>query len=223
MISMTTQSKSEKEANVLEQFEYQILNFAKQEMTQDAAHDISHIKRVVKTAKSLCAQEQADLEVVLPAAYLHDCFTFPKNHPERATSSKIAADKAIAFLRSINYPAHHLDAIHHAIVTHSYSANITPETIEAQIVQDADRLDSLGAIGIARCLFVGQSFDAELYNREDPFAEVRDLDDKHFSVDHFYVKLFKLAQTMNTESAKQEAERRSNYMRGFLDQLASEV
>lgn len=223
MISMTTQYQSEKEANVLEQFEHQMLNFAKQEMTQDAAHDISHIKRVVKTAKSLCAQEQAELEVVLPAAYLHDCFTFPKNHPERATSSKVAADKAIAFLKSIDYPAHHLDAIHHAIVTHSYSANITPETIEAQIVQDADRLDSLGAIGIARCLFVGQSFDAELYNHEDPFAEERDLDDKHFSVDHFYVKLFKLAQTMNTESAKQEAERRTNYMRGFLDQLASEV
>lgn len=223
MISMTTQSELEKEPNVIEQFEDQILNYAKQEMTQDAAHDISHIKRVVKTAKSLCAQEQAELEVVLPAAYLHDCFTFPKNHPERATSSKVAADKAIAFLQSIDYPAHHLDAIHHAIVTHSYSASITPETVEAQIVQDADRLDSLGAIGIARCLFVGQSFDAELYNHEDPFAEERDLDDKHFSVDHFYVKLFKLAQTMNTESAKQEAERRTNYMRGFLDQLASEV
>ena len=136
MISMTTQYQSEKEPNVLEQFEYQMLNFAKQEMTQDAAHDISHIKRVVKTAKSLCAQEQAELEVVLPAAYLHDCFTYPKNHPERATSSKVAADKAIAFLKSIDYPAHHLDAIHHAIVTHSYSANITPETVEAQIVQD---------------------------------------------------------------------------------------
>nr|WP_275660618.1 HD domain-containing protein [Vibrio chagasii] len=192
-------------------------------MTQDAAHDISHIKRVVKTAKALCDQEQAKLEVVLPAAYLHDCFTFPKNHPDRAQSSTMAADKAISFLKSIDYPTSYLDEIHHAIVTHSYSANITPETLEAQIVQDADRLDSLGAIGIARCLYVGQSFNAELYNHEDPFAEHRDLDDKHYSVDHFYVKLFKLAETMNTESAKLEANKRTDYMRGFLEQLGAEV
>ena len=206
-----------------EKFEEQLLDFAQQEMTQDAAHDISHIKRVVKTAKALCAQEQAKLEVVLPAAYLHDCFTFPKNHPDRAQSSKMAADKAIAFLKSIDYPTSYLDEIHHAIVTHSYSANITPETLEAQIVQDADRLDSLGAIGIARCLYVGQSFNAELYNHEDPFANQRDLDDKHYSVDHFYVKLFKLAETMNTESAKLEANKRTDYMRGFLAQLGAEV
>ncbi|MGI9889746.1 HD domain-containing protein [Vibrio chagasii] len=206
-----------------EKFEDQLLDFAQQEMTQDAAHDISHIKRVVKTAKALCAQEQAKLEVVLPAAYLHDCFTFPKNHPDRAQSSKMAADKAIAFLKSIDYPTSYLDEIHHAIVTHSYSANIIPETLEAQIVQDADRLDSLGAIGIARCLYVGQSFNAELYNHEDPFANQRDLDDKHYSVDHFYVKLFKLAETMNTKSAKLEANKRTDYMRGFLEQLGAEV
>ncbi|CAH6832112.1 HD domain-containing protein [Vibrio chagasii] len=206
-----------------EKFEDQLLEFAQQEMTQDAAHDISHIKRVVKTAKALCDQEQAKLEVVLPAAYLHDCFTFPKNHPDRAQSSTMAADKAISFLKSIDYPTSYLDEIHHAIVTHSYSANITPETLEAQIVQDADRLDSLGAIGIARCLYVGQSFNAELYNHEDPFAEHRDLDDKHYSVDHFYVKLSKLAETMNTESAKLEANKRTDYMRGFLEQLGAEV
>ncbi|MGF1823309.1 HD domain-containing protein [Vibrio splendidus] len=208
---------------MIEKLEIQLLDFAQQEMTQDAAHDISHIKRVVKTAKTLCTQEQAKLEVVLPAAYLHDCFTFPKNHPDRAKSSQMAADKAISFLKSIEYPVSYLDEIHHAIVTHSYSANITPETLEAQIVQDADRLDSLGAIGIARCLYVGQSFNAELYNHEDPFAEHRDLDDKHYSVDHFYVKLFKLAETMNTESAKLEANKRTDYMRGFLEQLGSEV
>ena len=208
---------------MIERFESQLLDFAQQEMTQDAAHDISHIKRVVKAAKALCTQEQAKLEVVLPAAYLHDCFTFPKNHPDRAQSSQMAADKAISFLKSIDYPVPYLDEIHHAIVTHSYSANITPETIEAQIVQDADRLDSLGAIGIARRLYVGQSFNAELYKHEDPFAEHRDLDDKHYSVDHFYVKLFKLAETMNTESAKLEANKRTDYMRGFLEQVGAEV
>ncbi|WP_174329868.1 HD domain-containing protein, partial [Vibrio tubiashii] len=63
-----------------------MFEFIEKEMIQDPAHDINHVKRVVKTARNLCAQENAKLEVVLPAAYLHDCFTFAKNHPERSKS-----------------------------------------------------------------------------------------------------------------------------------------
>ncbi|WP_171320956.1 HD domain-containing protein [Vibrio tubiashii] len=200
-----------------------MFEFIEKEMIQDPAHDINHVKRVVKTARNLCAQENAKLEVVLPAAYLHDCFTFAKNHPERSKSSVVAADKAIAFLTSIRYPAKYLDAIHHAIVAHSYSANITPQTLEAQIVQDADRLDALGAVGIARCLQVSTNFGASLYNSVDPFCENREYDDKNYTVDHFYNKLFKLEQMMNTDAAKTEARIRTQYMRAYLSQLASEI
>ncbi|MCG9580074.1 HD domain-containing protein [Vibrio tubiashii] len=200
-----------------------MFEFIEKEMIQDPAHDINHVKRVVKTARNLCAQENAKLEVVLPAAYLHDCFTFAKNHPERSKSSVVAADKAIVFLTSIRYPAQYLGAIHHAIVTHSYSANITPQTLEAQIVQDADRLDALGAIGIARCLQVSTNFGASIYNSDDPFCENREFDDKNYTVDHFYNKLFKLEQMMNTDAAKTEARIRTQYMRTYLAQLASEI
>jgi len=208
---------------VIEKYESALRAFAEQEMVEDPAHDLSHVLRVVKTAKALCQREQAKLAIVLPAAYLHDCFSFAKNHPDRKQSSKRAADKAVEFLNSIDYPAAYLDEIHHAIAAHSYSANIKPQTLEAQIVQDADRLDALGAIGIARCLQVGSSFGIPLYNQHDSFCQQRTPDDRNYTIDHFYVKLFSLADTMNTASAKAEGEQRTTFMRQYLQQLATEV
>ncbi|GAJ74967.1 metal-dependent phosphohydrolase [Vibrio sp. JCM 18905] len=194
-----------------------------QEMQVDAAHDISHVQRVVNTAKKLAMEEGADLSIVLPAAYLHDCFTYPKDHPNRKQSSIIAAKKAVAFLESIDYPQQYHDAIAHAIEAHSFSANIRPNTLEAKVVQDADRLDALGAIGITRCIQVSTEFDAQLYDDKDIFAQQRELDDKQFTLDHFQTKLFKIAETMNTESAKLEANKRKAFMQTYLEQLHDEV
>ncbi|HHC6528558.1 TPA: HD domain-containing protein [Vibrio parahaemolyticus] len=207
----------------LSQFELLFLEFMQQEMQVDAAHDIEHVKRVVKTAKQLCDEENADIAIVLPAAYLHDCFTYPKDHPNRKQSSAIAAKKAIAYLESIQYPQHYHDAIAHAIEAHSFSANIRPNTLEAQIVQDADRLDALGAIGVTRCIQVSTHFNAQLYNDNDMFAKERELNDKQFTVDHFQTKLFKIVDTMNTESAKLEANKRKAFMQTYLKQLHDEV
>ncbi|EJB1795131.1 HD domain-containing protein [Vibrio parahaemolyticus] len=207
----------------LSQFEPLFLEFMQQEMQVDTAHDIEHVKRVVKTAKQLCDEENADIAIVLPAAYLHDCFTYPKDHPNRKQSSAIAAKKAIAYLESIQYPQHYHDAIAHAIEAHSFSANIRPNTLEAQIVQDADRLDALGAIGVTRCIQVSTQFNAQLYNDNDMFAKERELNDKQFTVDHFQTKLFKIVDTMNTESAKLEANKRKAFMQTYLKQLHDEV
>ncbi|HCE3707293.1 HD domain-containing protein [Vibrio parahaemolyticus] len=207
----------------LSQFEPLFLEFMQQEMQVDAAHDIEHVKRVVKTAKQLCDEENADIAIVLPAAYLHDCFTYPKDHPNRKQSSAIAAKKAIAYLESIQYPQHYHDAIAHAIEAHSFSANIRPNTLEAKIVQDADRLDALGAIGVTRCIQVSTHFNAQLYNDNDMFAKERELNDKQFTVDHFQTKLFKIVDTMNTESAKLEANKRKAFMQTYLKQLYDEV
>ncbi|HHY0480687.1 HD domain-containing protein [Vibrio parahaemolyticus] len=207
----------------LSQFEPLFLEFMQQEMQVDAAHDIEHVKRVVKTAKQLCDEENADIAIVLPAAYLHDCFTYPKDHPNRKQSSAIAAKKAIAYLENIQYPQHYHDAIAHAIEAHSFSANIRPNTLEAQIVQDADRLDALGAIGVTRCIQVSTHFNAQLYNDNDMFAKERELNDKQFTVDHFQTKLFKIVDTMNTESAKLEANKRKAFMQTYLKQLHDEV
>ncbi|WP_321403657.1 HD domain-containing protein [Maridesulfovibrio sp.] len=208
---------------MLDKYKSKFESYIRSEMVQDSAHDINHVRRVVKTAKELCDKEEAKLEVVLPAAYLHDCFTFPKNHPERVSSSRVAAEKAEAFLLSIYYPKEYLEEIKHAIVAHSFSAGVKPNTVEAQIVQDADRLDALGAIGISRCIQVSSSFGASLYHSEDPYAESRALDDKTYALDHFQVKLFKLADQMNTASAKREAKKRVKFMELYIEQLATEM
>ncbi|MBN3562094.1 HD domain-containing protein [Aliamphritea spongicola] len=204
-------------------FEAQFATFIQAEMTTDTAHDFNHVLRVVKTARQLCAAEQAQAEVVMPAAWLHDCFTYPKDHPQRRLSSQQAADKACRFLQEIGYPQVWHDAIHHAIVAHSFSAGIPAETLEAQIVQDADRLDSLGAVGIVRTLQVGTGLQRALYQPDDPFCESRAPDDSQFTLDHFYTKLLRLADTMNTAAARAEARRRTDYMEGFLQQLHSEI
>jgi uncharacterized protein len=208
---------------VQENIELQLLSFIKNEMVQDPAHDISHVQRVVQTAKKLCELEGGSLDIVLPAAYLHDCFSFPKNHPDRATSSEVAADKAAKFLVSIDYPRQYIEPIKHAIVAHSFSAGVKATTLEAQIVQDADRLDALGAIGISRCIQVSASFGASLYDANDPFSENRPLNDKAYTLDHFQVKLFKLAAEMNTLAAKSEAAIRVKFMKLYIEQLSTEM
>ena len=90
---------------MVEHYEHQFKGFIEAEMKQDLAHEVNHVFRVVKAAKWLCEVERANLEVILPAAYLHDCFSFPKNHPDRAKSSTVAAEKALDFLVSIDYPS----------------------------------------------------------------------------------------------------------------------
>jgi uncharacterized protein len=208
---------------VIEKYENQFANFIQSEMQQDFAHDLNHVLRVVKTAKSLCKREEAKLEVILPAAYLHDCFSFSKTHSDKAKSSQFAADKALAFLGSIEYPREYFHAISHAIVAHSFSANVQPKTLEAKIVQDADRLDALGAIGIARSIQVGTKLGVIFYNDEDPFCSHRKPNDRVHTIDHFYTKLLKLTGTMNTASAKIEAEKRTVFMKAYLEQLSTEI
>lgn len=189
----------------------------------DPAHDLAHIRRVVATAKHLSESEGANLEVVLPAAWLHDCVAIPKSSERRVHASRDAARKANAFLSDAGYPSEHLPAIRHAIEAHSYSAGIPPETMEAKVVQDADRLDALGAIGIARCFMVGALLGPPLYDPDDPFSEDRPPDDRAYILDHFYTKLLTLAGTLHTEAGRAEAERRIAFMRTYLDQLRGEV
>ncbi|MFL5800861.1 MAG: HD domain-containing protein [Roseiflexaceae bacterium] len=192
-------------------------------LTHDAAHDLEHIRRVVATAKALARAEQADLAVVIPAAWLHDCVIVPKDSPLRSQASGLAAQAALGFLRTSGYPESHLDAIHHAIEAHSFSANIPPRGCAAQVVQDADRLDALGAIGVARCLMLGGAIGRRLYDPHEPFPIARALDDAINTVDHFYLKLLRLADTMTTPAGRAEAQRRTVFMCQFLEQLRSEI
>jgi len=208
---------------LLDKYEPLFAGFIKEEMQTDLAHDFNHVLRVVKAAKKLSLHENAVLEIVVPAAWLHDCFSFPKNHNNRKSSSVYAADKALRFLAELNYPEQYFQPIHHAIVAHSYSANIKPITLEAKIVQDADRLDALGAIGVTRCIQVSAGLDRPLYHANDPFCQSRTPDDSKYTIDHFYKKLLSIKDSVHTDAAKAEANKRTLFMKEFLTQLNLEI
>ena len=204
-------------------WEPRIVRFISEQPGGDPGHGLVHLKRVVGTAIGLAAAEGARMDIVLPAAWLHDCVHVAKDSPDRKHASRLAAAHASEFLERIGYPAACLPGIRHAIESHSYSAGIPPTTVEAKIVQDADRLDALGAIGIARCIAVGAALGRSLYQPDDPFCERRTADDSGASVDHFYTKLLKLAGTMQTPAGRFEAERRTEFLRAFIAQLRSEI
>jgi uncharacterized protein len=189
----------------------------------DVAHDLEHTRRVVKNGLAIAAAEGGMLEVVVPAAWLHDCVVLAKDSDKRALASQLAAKKATAFLKKVGYPAEYLAGIAQAIEAHSFSANIPPQTLEARIVQDADRLDALGAIGIARCLMLGGALGKSLYNVQEPLPLLRAPDESQYVVDHFYEKLLQLEETMTTETGRQEAARRTAFMREYLAHLDHEA
>ena len=188
----------------------------------DGSHDLEHFKRVWHMSRSF-AGEEADLLVILAASFFHDIVSYPQNHPDRSKSSVDAGIKAREILLKMNFPAEKLDGIVHAIEAHSFSANIETKSIEAMAVQDADRMESLGCIGLARTFYVSGLMKGGLFNSSDPFAENRELDDKNFAVDHFQTKLLKLESTMKTDKGRLLAKKRSNFLRFFLEELKEEL
>ena len=193
-------------------------------MAGDSAHDLAHVARVVHTARQLAAAEGADLAVVAPAAWLHDCVTVPKDSSDRARASRLAAEVGGAWLRSEGFPASRVPAVEHAVAAHSWSAGIAPETPEAAVVQDADRLDALGAVGVARLYATAGAMGSALAHPDDPLADSgRALDDRRWATDHVWVKLLGLPATMRTAAGRAEAERRAAFLEAFLGQLRSEI
>jgi uncharacterized protein len=189
----------------------------------DGAHDTNHLERVWRTAQELLASHpEADALVVMAACYLHDLVNLPKNDPERDQASRRSAQLARHQLAWMGFPAERLDGVAHAIETHSFSAGLTPETIEAKIVQDADRLDGLGAVGLARMFYTAGRMGCALAHGEDPLAEGRALDDKAFSLDHIPAKLAKLPSMMQTDAGRRLGERRLESLLAFRTAFAAE-
>lgn len=209
----------------LEKLTQRCQTFLREQSESDPAHDVGHVHRVVMWAEQLAEEEGADLRVVTPAAWLHDCVTVPKDSDERPKASALAAAVVSAWLGKQAYPEELVPEVAHAIEAHSFSAEVEPRTLEAQVVQDADRLDALGSVGIARTYSVAGSMGSELFHPDDPVPVFnnRELDDTRYATDHFYSKLFTIAESMNTSSAQFEAQRRVDLMRRFLSDLAREL
>src|SRR5919108_3283052 len=193
---------------------------------QSPAHDFQHILRVYRNAEMISKQEEgADLDIVLAAALLHDLVVYPKGSNKTINSADESAEIAKKILvEHKNYPIEKIEKVVDAIRTHSYSKKLIPSTLEGKILQDADRLDAIGAIGIARTFSVGGSENRSLYNPTDPFCESeRQLDDTQWTLDHIKKKLMILKNSMHTKTAKKIAEERTEFMELFLNQLRKEI
>ena len=200
-----------------------ISNDVKKIIENDSAHDFEHIMRVYKNAKKLCKQEKVNEKLVLCAVLLHDIVSYPKSDKRSKNSSIDSAKKAIIILKRYGFTENEITIISDAIREHSFSQKKTPKTIEGEILQDADRLDALGAIGIARVFATGGSLKRPFYNIDDPFCKKRNVDDKTWTLDHFFQKLLKLEFLMNTKSGKIEAKKRTRILKEYLKQLKNEI
>lgn len=189
----------------------------------DPGHGLEHVERVIKNAMRIAGTLSVDYEVLLPATWFHDCVCVAKNSPLRSQASRLAAKRALFILEELGYPSDKFDRISHAIEAHSFSAGIQCQSVEAQVLQDADRLEALGAIGLARCLMTGGAMGQRLYHPDDPFPTTRQLRDDHQSVDHFFAKLLKLPTTMQTTAGREIAQQRAGFLLDFLKQLSLEI
>ncbi len=195
----------------------------KKRIVNESAHDFEHIMRVYKNAEMLSKKEIADTKLVLTAALLHDIISFPKSDKKSKTSSTKSAIEAKKILKKFDYSDDEIKIISDAIRDHSFSKNKIPKTLEGKILQDADRLDALGAIGIARVFAVSGSERRAFYDKTDPFCTNRIPNDQKWALDHFYKKLIHLEKLMNTDSAKLEARRRTKFMKNYLSELKKEL
>ena len=172
---------------------------------EGSGHDYYHIERVVRTARRIASEENTDLFLVELAAWLHDLGDYKLNSGVDKSKELISE-----FLNSLHAEPELISKIVEIVSQVSFSKGNTATTKEAQIVQDADRLDAIGAIGIARCFTYGGTKQREIWNPEKP-ADT--------SIQHFYDKLLKVKNLMNTESAKKIAEERHQFLEDFLNQF----
>lgn len=189
----------------------------------DGSHDVSHLHRVWSNVCAIRDIEGGDHQILLAATLLHDCVSVEKNSPFRSSASRLAAVKATELLAEMGWDEERTQAVAHAIESHSYSADITPTSLEAKILQDADRLDALGMVGVARLFYVSGRMGSHLYDPADPQAQQRNLDDKRFAVDHFKTKIFTLAQGFQTAAGRHMAQVRHARAERFLLEFMEEI
>ncbi|PYC13413.1 HD domain-containing protein [Pseudomonas mosselii] len=191
--------------------------------SNDGSHDLAHLQRVWSNVRRIQAREGGDLEVLLAATVLHDCVAVEKNSPLRAQASTLSAERAAAILADMGWPLSRIEQVTHAVMTHSYSAGLSPQSLEAQILQDSDRLDAIGAVGIARCFYVAGRTGSALYDAENPTAAGRDYRDNRFAIEHFQTKLLKLASGFQTGEGARLAALRHQRLASFLAEFMEEI
>jgi len=199
-----------------------LLAFLPEDST-DGSHDLSHIHRVWMNVRRLQDKEGGDLEALLAATLLHDCVAVEKNSPLRSQASTLSANKAASILQRMGWPAPRIELVAHAVQAHSFSAGVEPLTLEARILQDSDRLDAIGMIGVARCFYIAGRMGSALYDITNPTAIGRHYQDKRFTIEHFHTKLLSLASGFQTVEGARLAAVRHARLKDFLDGFMEEI
>lgn len=187
--------------------------------SRDASHDISHLQRVSTLGRRFAKEEKADELVTYAAGMLHDIVNLPKNHPDIKNCSRLASERAAILLDGLNFPKELIPNVCHAIHAHSFSANIEPETIEAKCLQDADRMEALGALGLIRLFYVSGKLGNKILDEKDPEGEQRMYNDKKYALDHFPLKLFTLYGTMKTGVGSKTAQPLHAFLKDFRKEI----
>ena len=185
----------------------------------DPAHDFEHVMRVYRNAERICKSENGNKKLILSAVLLHDIVKI-KNRKDSALKSAKLSEK---ILKENYFLDDEITIISDAIKEHSFSKGKIPSTLEGKILQDADRLDAIGAIGLARVFSFSGSNNRPFYDPKDPFSKNRNLNDNKWAIDHFYEKLLTLEEKMNTKTGKTIAKKRTKTLKDFLKELKNEI
>lgn len=189
----------------------------------EPAHDFSHVERVVTNALTIARAEGANEAIAGTAALLHELFNLPKSHPDSSKAGDICAEHARELLVRAEAAPALVDPVCAAIRDHAFSKGVVPEALESRVLQDADRLDALGAIGLARMWATCADMKRPFYAPRDPFCESRAPDDKQWGLDHVYKKLLVVPERLHLATSREIASDRVAYIRAFLSQLRHEL
>lgn len=193
----------------------------------DPVHDFDHVLRVYRTAERLAKEEGADLEIVLAAVLLHDAEGSAPGSETRKSHHHRSADFAGQVLAAEGWPSGRLEAVQHCIRAHRFrSDGETPQTLEARILFDADKLDVLGAIGAARTVAYATLNNQPFYKQpSQQFIEtgVKEPGEPHSAYHEYLFKLRKIKDLLFTQSAQTLAADRDQYLKEFFEQLAAEL
>jgi uncharacterized protein len=187
----------------------------------DAIHDFDHVLRVLTLAERIAQSEGADPEIVRTATLLHDV---ARGHGDRMATDHAQAGAEFARQLLAGHPPDRVEAVAHAIAAHRFRTGPAPQTIEAKVLHDADKLDAIGAIGVARAFAYGGHEGQRLWAKVPPgYTENRDNRHAHTPVHEYVMKLSKIKDRLLTASARQLAEGRHKFMVAFFQQLDREV
>jgi len=194
--------------------------------SHEPAHDFFHVERVVTNARAIARGEGASAEVLAgaaTAALLHELFTLPKNHPDSARAGDTCAEHARELLEREGAPSWLVASACAAIRDHSFSKGVVPDALETRILQDADRLDAIGAIGLARMWATCADMKRPFYSPDDPFCASRAPDDKLWGLDHVFKKLLAIPERLHTPTARTLAQGRVAFLNVYVEQLRAEL